>query len=127
MSEGEHTYNGMREKIIQSLTDSWEPDWHVFAEEAFKGFVKDLHDDVDIMALSWFMNKETGKPEEYKEITLACHIFNVDDPPFFGPKISLSDILFDHAEDQGMEATERLIAASLSAFRKRSESLNDRR
>lgn len=121
MSGGEYTYDGMREKIIKSLTDDWEPDWQVFAEEAFKGFAKDLHDDLCIMALSWFINKETGKAEEYKEITLECHISGMDDPPFIGHKHLLSDILLDHACDQGIESTERLLAESIAAFRVKME------
>ena len=121
MSAGEKTYEAIRRGVIKSLTKSWNPNWDEFARPAYEAFIEDVRDDASVRC-SWHIYSAEGDERKDLEFEVEAFICDADAETLGKPKL-LSDILVDFADGLDVEETERLIANSMAAFRKKAEKL----
>ena len=117
MSAGEKTYEAMRQGIIKALTKSWHLDWDEFARPAYEAFIEDVRDDASVRC-SWRIYDAEGDERKDLEFEVEAYIQDAD-AETLGKPMLLSDILVDFARGLDVEETERLVASSLAAFRKK--------
>jgi nicotinamide mononucleotide adenylyltransferase len=123
MSQGEKLYAGLRKAVTKSLTTDWAPDWFDIAKSAHAGFIKDMQDDAKVQ-YSWNLMSASNKKRKNLEFELQIYIrsdCHRDDEVRneLGKQKLLSDILVEFAKFLDAEETERLVANSLTEFRKK--------
>ena len=118
MSQGEKLYAGLRKAVTKSLTTDWRPDWEDIAEPAYRGFIEDLRDDASVMP-SWKIYLANGRKRKNLEFELQAFIKDGCLDNELGKPRLLSDILVAFAKSLDAEEAERLVANSLTEFRKK--------
>ena len=118
MSQGEKLYAGLRKAVTKSLTTNWDPDWFDIAKSAHAGFIKDMQDDAKVH-YSWNLMSASNKKRKNLEFELQIYIRDDEVRNELGKKKLLSDILVDFAKFLDAEEAERLVANSLTEFRKK--------
>lgn len=66
MSNGEKMYYAMKRHIKRALIRDFDPDWDVLCEEAYKGFIRDMAEDLEAEVQVSYPN--SGEDDE----TIAC-------------------------------------------------------
>ena len=118
MSQGEKLYAGLRKAVTNTLTTNWDPDWFDIAKSAHAGFIKDMQDDAKVH-YSWNLMSASNKKRKNLEFELQIYIRDDEVRNELGKKKLLSDILVDFAKFLDAEEAERLVANSLTEFRKK--------
>jgi nicotinamide mononucleotide adenylyltransferase len=118
MSQGEKLYAGLRKAVTKSLTTDWAPDWFDIAKSAHAGFIKDMQDDAKVH-YSWNLMSASNKKRKNLEFELQIYIRDDEVRNELGKQKLLSDILVDFAKFLDAEEAERLVANSLTEFRKK--------
>ena len=118
MSQGEKLYAGLRKAVTKSLTTDWDPDWFDIAKSAHAGFIKDMQDDAKV-DYSWNLMSASNKKRKNLEFELQIYIRDDEVRNELGKQRLLSDILVDFAKFLDAEEAERLVANSLTEFRKK--------
>jgi len=119
MAFGEHTYKALREGVIKSITEKFDPDWEVLVLGAWHGFIEDMREDIRVDFSEVDADGRHVTDKEDGEILLAVYLQNEWDIPHLGQKRPLSDILFEFADMDSVEETIRLLNNSIAAFKKK--------
>lgn len=118
MSHGEKLYAGLRKAVLKSMTTDWDPDWDDIAKSAHAGFIKDMKDDA-IVEYSWNIMSASNKKRKNLEFELQIYIRDDEVRNELAKSRLLSDILVGFAEVLDADEAERLVANSLTEFRKK--------
>ena len=116
MSNGEQTHKALKASVLKTLIASFDPDWDDLAGDAYKGFIKDVHDDTKLELL---IPNYKGPDSE-----MLIQAYIADDGEFsdLGPPLLLSDMLFDTIGTYGKENALRALNNTLTTFYAKLES-----
>jgi hypothetical protein len=110
MSNGEQTYKALKASVLKTLIASFDPDWEELAEDAYKGFIKDVHDD------TWLGLEIPDYKGPDSEILIQAFLADNGEFSSLGASFSLSDMLFDTITTYGKENALRAVNNTLTAF-----------
>lgn len=110
MSNGEQTYKALKASVLKALIASFDPDWEELVEDAYKGFIKDVHDDTRLeMEIPDYKGPDS-------ELLIQAYLADDGDFSSLGAPFSLSDMLFDTIISYGKENALRALNNTLTAF-----------
>lgn len=109
MSDDVKAYEALRKSFIDSLAHEWHPQGDGFFDGVRNAFIEYFKDDVRIWPVT----------EGREELMIQAYINDSDEFPDIGKEEPLSRILVFYSEEHGVEETERVVANSMAAFRKK--------
>ena len=116
MANGEQTYRDMVRYIKRALISDFNPDWEKLCEGTYKGFIRDMTDDLEasLQVRYYETDEETELPESERELEFY-YIVADEQIEVLSKRILLSDMLaeaYESHEDELLPA----LALSIKRF-----------
>lgn len=104
MSNGEKMYYAMKRHIKRALIRDFDPDWDVLCEEAYKGFIRDMKDDLnsDLQIRYYDRDGDTPVPESEQELEF-CYFVEDTNIEVIQKRDLLSNLLIEVYKDEGVD------------------------